>query len=134
MILLGGLVAGLKAGLVWNTFPLMGKKFIPMGLYDFSPWYLSPFEDRTTAQFNHRIVAYCIGVLAIWLLMIVICADVTRPYKIIVVSCCMLIADSLPGGIGGGVILLRITGEIDEIKEKPRKLTQLEIVSVIPHK
>lgn len=58
MILSGGLVAGTKAGLAYSTFPLMGETFIPTGLYNLSPFWLSAFEDITTIQFNHRMFAY----------------------------------------------------------------------------
>ena len=132
MILLGGLVAGLRAGLVWNTFPLMGDTFIPIGLYEQSPWYLSIFEDRTTVQFHHRMVAYCISALAAFLLVAVVRSDVSRPYKVIVVSWCLLIGSQVVLGIltllkvvpvplaalhqgvallvfGGGVILVRLS-------------------------
>ena len=37
MVLSGGFVAGLRAGLIWNTFPLMGENFIPPGMYEMSP-------------------------------------------------------------------------------------------------
>jgi heme a synthase len=64
-IYLGALVAGLDAGLVFNTWPLIDGSFIP------SPerlWFLHPawrnlFENTLTVQFDHRMVAY-----ALWLL------------------------------------------------------------------
>lgn len=62
-ILLGALVAGTDAGLAYNTWPLMGDLFIPDGLYDLMPAWLSAFEDVTTIQFNHRMLAYCILIL-----------------------------------------------------------------------
>ena len=67
-LLSGGFVAGLDAGLVYNTFPRMGDGWIPPDLFGASPWWLSPFEDRTTAQFNHRILAVLLlgGVTALW--------------------------------------------------------------------
>lgn len=64
MILSGGIVAGLDAGLVWNTFPLMGDTFFPPGLYEMSPVWLAAFENMTTAQFNHRLLAYTILIIA----------------------------------------------------------------------
>ena len=63
MILSGGLVAGTKAGYAYSTWPLMGDSFIPNGLYNLSPLWLSAFEDITTIQFNHRMFAYTIIVL-----------------------------------------------------------------------
>ncbi|MEA1890753.1 MAG: COX15/CtaA family protein [Pseudomonadota bacterium] len=53
----GGFVAGLKAGLIYNTFPLMGDSLIAPGVYSLSPWYLSALEDAVTVQFNHRLIA-----------------------------------------------------------------------------
>jgi heme a synthase len=53
----GAFVAGLNAGLIYNTFPLMDGQAIPEGLYAMKPWFMSAFEDATTVQFNHRILA-----------------------------------------------------------------------------
>ncbi len=58
MILSGGLVAGTRAGLAYGTWPLMGTEFFPPGLYAGSPAWLAAFEDVTTIQFNHRMLAY----------------------------------------------------------------------------
>ncbi|WP_239017340.1 COX15/CtaA family protein [Seongchinamella sediminis] len=58
MILSGGLVAGIRAGFAYNTWPLMGTSFVPAGLYAMEPAWLAMFEDITTVQFNHRIFAY----------------------------------------------------------------------------
>jgi cytochrome c oxidase assembly protein subunit 15 len=55
--LAGGFVAGLDAGLTYNTFPLMDGRLIPAGLFAYDPWYRSFFEDITTAQFVHRWLA-----------------------------------------------------------------------------
>lgn len=63
MILSGGLVAGTRAGFAYDTWPLMGISFIPAGLYELAPFWLSAFEDITTIQFNHRIFAYVLFVL-----------------------------------------------------------------------
>ena len=62
-IVSGGFVAGLKAGLIFNTFPLMGGKLIPPGIAALSPWYLNPLENLVTVQFNHRWLATLSGIL-----------------------------------------------------------------------
>ena len=64
-IVSGGLVAGLRAGLIFNTFPLMGGNLIPEGLGALSPWYLNPFENMVTVQFEHRWLAMGTGLLLI---------------------------------------------------------------------
>ncbi|MFT5219233.1 MAG: cytochrome c oxidase assembly protein subunit 15 [Planctomycetota bacterium] len=66
-IVSGGFVAGLKAGLIFNTFPLMGGQLIPDGIAALSPWYLNPFENLVTVQFEHRWLATLTSVLLlIW--------------------------------------------------------------------
>jgi cytochrome c oxidase assembly protein subunit 15 len=64
-ILLGGFVAGTDAGLVYNTWPLMDGRLIPEGLFQIAPWYANFFENVTTIQFQHRLVAYAIAIAAI---------------------------------------------------------------------
>ncbi len=55
-IVSGAFVAGLKAGLVYNSFPLMDGQLIPNGLLIMRPWYLNVFENVTTVQFIHRLL------------------------------------------------------------------------------
>ena len=62
---LGALVAGLRAGLTYNTWPLMDGRLIPDGLFNLSPWPRNLFEDVTTVQFDHRLVAYLVVAVAL---------------------------------------------------------------------
>ena len=55
----GGFVAGLKAGFTYNTFPLMNGQWIPNGLLLMEPVWRNLFENITTVQFNHRLLADC---------------------------------------------------------------------------
>lgn len=64
-VVLGAFVAGTKAGLTYNTWPLMDGDLIPGGLWEMSPWYLNVTENLTTIQFNHRVMAYILVGLAI---------------------------------------------------------------------
>jgi cytochrome c oxidase assembly protein subunit 15 len=66
-VLAGGFVAGLKAGLAYNTFPLMNGQWIPEGILRLEPLYRNFFENIATVQFNHRWLA--IGVLTVVLLL-----------------------------------------------------------------
>ncbi|MEO1542784.1 MAG: COX15/CtaA family protein [Pseudomonadota bacterium] len=65
-VVLGAFVAGLKAGLTYNTWPLMDGDFIPTGLYSLSPIWTNITENITTVQFNHRMTAYVLLALVIW--------------------------------------------------------------------
>jgi heme a synthase len=66
-IYLGALVAGLRAGYVYNTWPLIDGALIPDGarLFLNTPLWRSFFENTLTAQFDHRMTAYAIFALAL---------------------------------------------------------------------
>jgi cytochrome c oxidase assembly protein subunit 15 len=63
MVLSGGFVAGLQAGLIYNTFPLMGNSFIPPNLFALTPFWTNFFDNMTTVQFDHRIIAYILAIM-----------------------------------------------------------------------
>jgi cytochrome c oxidase assembly protein subunit 15 len=65
---LGGLVAGARAGMTYNTWPLMDGRFVPPleHLSKLQPGWKNLFENITTVQFDHRMVAYAVALLAIW--------------------------------------------------------------------
>ncbi|KAI0309618.1 COX15/CtaA family, partial [Amylostereum chailletii] len=75
----GAFVAGLDAGLLYNEFPLMGGRLAPPAAELYSAAYASSpgggglwrnlFENPTTVQFNHRVLAMTTyaGTLALWL-------------------------------------------------------------------
>lgn len=52
----GAFVAGLDAGLVYNSFPKMADKWIPSDILAFSPVIRNFTENPTTVQFDHRIL------------------------------------------------------------------------------
>ena len=70
-VVLGAFVAGLKAGFVFNTWPMMDGQWVPSDYWT-KPAYLSFFESHAAAQFNHRLMAYLVGLAAlteVWLVM-----------------------------------------------------------------
>jgi heme a synthase len=56
-ILSGGFVAGLDAGHIFNTFPLMGEGLVPPGYAQLTPAWRNWFENAAAVQFNHRVLA-----------------------------------------------------------------------------
>lgn len=66
VILSGGFVAGLDAGLVYNTFPLMGGQVVPPTYGDLDPWWRNWFENRASVQFHHRTLALATLGIALW--------------------------------------------------------------------
>ncbi|HEY6254254.1 MAG TPA: COX15/CtaA family protein [Xanthobacteraceae bacterium] len=61
-IYLGALVAGLRAGLIYNTWPLIDGTLVPAAsqLFFAAPWWRNFFENPLTVQFDHRVVAYAV--------------------------------------------------------------------------
>lgn len=66
MVLSGGLVAGIHAGKAYNTFPLMDGFLIPPALFVLDPWYRNFFDNITTVQFDHRLIAWLLIFLVPW--------------------------------------------------------------------
>ena len=64
---LGALVAGLRAGLVYNTWPLIDGALVPdaAALFATPPGWRNLFENPLTVQFDHRMAAYALWVLAV---------------------------------------------------------------------
>ena len=64
---LGALLAGLRAGRVYNTWPDIDGAFIPTAarLFFEQPWWRNLFDNTLTVQFEHRMTAYALFVLAI---------------------------------------------------------------------
>jgi cytochrome c oxidase assembly protein subunit 15 len=67
-IIAGAFVAGLDAGMGYNTWPLMDGSLVPQGLDAMDPWWKNLFENALTVQFVHRTIAYVIVlyVAALW--------------------------------------------------------------------
>jgi heme a synthase len=63
----GALVAGLRAGKVYNTWPQIDGAFIPSAgrLFFEQPWWRNLFDNTLTVQFEHRMTAYALLALAI---------------------------------------------------------------------
>ena len=64
-MLAGALVAGLDAGMGFNTWPFINGSFVPSGLGEASPWYLNLFENSLTVQFDHRMLGYAVVLAAL---------------------------------------------------------------------
>ena len=60
----GGFVAGLDAGMGYNTWPLMDGQWVPTGLLIMEPAWRNFFENAMTVQFDHRLIAYIVALCA----------------------------------------------------------------------
>ncbi len=64
-IISGGFVAGLRAGKIYNTFPMMGDYWFPPGLMALEPYWRNFFDNMATVQFDHRWLATTTFVLIV---------------------------------------------------------------------
>jgi cytochrome c oxidase assembly protein subunit 15 len=62
MALAGGFVAGIRAGLAYNTFPLMNGQVVPPELFMLEPWWMNFFYNMATVQFDHRLIAWVLAI------------------------------------------------------------------------
>jgi cytochrome c oxidase assembly protein subunit 15 len=67
-IALGGLVAGSRAGLTYNTWPLMDGRLVPPpeALFTGRPWLENLVDSPALVQVQHRLVAYLVVAVAFW--------------------------------------------------------------------
>ncbi|HNP35462.1 MAG TPA: COX15/CtaA family protein [Woeseiaceae bacterium] len=68
-IVSGGFVAGLKAGRIFNSFPMMGEYWMPPGVMALMPPWSNFFDNPILVQFNHRVLAgtTLVAVVAFWI-------------------------------------------------------------------
>ena len=59
--LTGGLVAGIRAGFAYNTFPLMNGHVVPPEIMMIDPWHRNFFYNMATVQFDHRLMAWALA-------------------------------------------------------------------------
>jgi cytochrome c oxidase assembly protein subunit 15 len=80
-ILAGGFVAGTRAGLTYNTFPLMDGRLVPAGYAQLQPLWLNWFENIAAVQFDHRALAVA-SVSAVFMLWAAgLRADLPKPAR-----------------------------------------------------
>ncbi len=67
-VISGGFVAGLKAGKIFNSFPMMGDYWIPPGVMALEPAWRNFFDNPAMVQLDHRILAITtfFVVIAFW--------------------------------------------------------------------
>jgi cytochrome c oxidase assembly protein subunit 15 len=60
-VLSGGMVAGIHAGLAYNTFPLMNGAWVPAEILSLEPAWRNFFYNMATVQFDHRLLAWTLA-------------------------------------------------------------------------
>jgi cytochrome c oxidase assembly protein subunit 15 len=107
-IYLGAIVAGLRAGYIYNTWPLIDGAFIPDAarLFLITPAWRNVFENTLTAQFDHRMLAYTIFICAL-----LHAFDVARTVKhgwVLTSASVLAIAVTLQAALGIATLLQRV--------------------------
>lgn len=64
-VLYGALVAGLDAGMAYNTFPLMDGRLLPPDAWALTPPWLNPLENPALVQFIHRTLGVGLALIAL---------------------------------------------------------------------
>lgn len=65
MALSGGMVAGLRAGYAYNTFPLMNGHIVPPEVMLLEPWWRNFVYNMATVQLVHRAFFWALAVLVL---------------------------------------------------------------------
>ncbi len=107
-IYLGALVAGLRAGYVYNTWPLIDGAFVPDAgrLFLDAPLWRNFFENTLTVQFDHRMLAYAIFACA--LLHTFDVAGLQKRGPALTGAIALLAAVTLQAGLGVWTLLWRV--------------------------
>jgi len=68
-VVYGAFVAGLDAGMIYNTFPLMDGRLVPPDAWSLDPAWLNAVENAALIQFIHRVlgIGLVLIALALWL-------------------------------------------------------------------
>ncbi len=98
----GGLVAGIRAGLAYNTFPLMNGHWVPPEILMLEPWYSNFFNNMATVQFDHRSLAWLLALLVPWFWWRSARVALTRPARL----WCNLLPAALALQVGLGITTL----------------------------
>ena len=106
MVLTGGLVAGIRAGFAYNTFPLMNGHFVPPEIFMIEPLHLNFFNNMATVQFDHRLLAWLLAftVPLLWLA----CRRLEDGHGARIAATMLLAALALQIALGIATLLLRV--------------------------
>ena len=105
MVVTGALVAGIRAGYAYNTWPLMNGHVVPPEIWVIEPWWRNLAFNMATVQFNHRTLALvtAAAVIAAWAMSRRVEDRVARRW-----SDALLAAAAAQVGLGIATLLLRV--------------------------
>jgi cytochrome c oxidase assembly protein subunit 15 len=99
-IVAGGFVAGLHAGLIYNSFPLMGDSLVPPEYADLHPFVRNLTENLAAVQFDHRLLASLTALLVLATVGVGLRAPLPRPVRRAAMVMGALVAVQYALGVG----------------------------------
>jgi heme a synthase len=72
----GAFVAGLRAGKMYNTFPLMGGRLVPREVAALEPLWQNFVANPVTVQWTHRVLGTLLAAGVVWLHLAVVRTDI----------------------------------------------------------
>ena len=117
-IIFGAFVSGMDAGMIYNTWPLMGSKYFPDDNLVIDFFKLSVFNEPSLVQFIHRNLAYLIFILYLITFVYVFLKDLREFIKTIYflgVLICLQIILGIFTLLSGAQILLASMHQISSI-------------------
>ncbi|HXP12930.1 MAG TPA: COX15/CtaA family protein [Stellaceae bacterium] len=104
----GAFVAGLRAGLIDNTFPLIDGHWIPPAWDNLSPWWRNLFENPEAVQFDHRLLAALTWLVALALFLASFFYRSQLPRVAMAAVHSLFTLTSLQAGLGVACLLLAV--------------------------
>lgn len=105
-VISGGFVAGTDAGLIYNSYPMMGESLIPKDLFTMTPWVKNLFENIVTIQFTHRLLTALTLVFTLVIYTMIIHQEISRQTQLAAHS--LLFAVSLQFILGIATLLFSV--------------------------
>lgn len=115
VILTGGFVAGLRAGTIYNTFPLMGGQVVPPGYWMSDGFVGNAFGNPVAAQFHHRVLAIVTVLVAV--AMWIGASARNAPARVVAVLRNVALVSSAQVGLGIATLLLSVPVAIAAIHQ-----------------
>ncbi len=103
---MGGLVAGIHAGLIYNTYPTMDGEYVPSSIMFNTPWYVNFINNPATVQFQHRMGAIIVFALSFVFLLIILLKRQKNMPKILIYGATALGFFVFLGFLLGVIVLL----------------------------
>jgi cytochrome c oxidase assembly protein subunit 15 len=104
-ILLGGLVAGNRAGLIYNDWPLYAGRLWPSDYRD-GGWWHTALHSLAAVQLHHRMAAYLLFVLA-WIAAALALRSLTLPGPVKMLALVLAVLVSLQAALGIGTLMMQ---------------------------